>query len=32
MTIQNLEVSFEKIFEFGQGYVSLSRAVSLEGI
>lgn len=32
MTIPLLEVSFNNIFEFGQGYVALSRATCLEGL
>ena len=32
MTIPLLELSFEGMFEFGQGYVALSRAVDLEGL
>lgn len=32
MTISNLEVSFNGIFEVGQGYVALSRATCLEGL
>ena len=32
MTIPDLEVSFQGIFEYGQAYVALSRATSLEGL
>ena len=32
MTIPLLELSFEGMFEYGQGYVALSRAVDLEGL
>lgn len=32
MTIPLLEVSFNGIFEYGQGYVALSRATCLEGL
>lgn len=32
MTIPLLEVSFNRIFEYGQGYVALSRATCLEGL
>lgn len=32
MTIPLLEVSFNKMFEYGQGYVALSRATSLKGL
>ena len=32
MTIPLLEVSFDGIFEYGQGYVALSRATDLEGL
>jgi hypothetical protein len=32
MTIPLLEVSFEGMFEYGQGYVALSRATDLEGL
>eukprot|EP01034_Spumella_vulgaris_P032213 gene32213-39778_t len=32
MTIPLLEVSFNNIFEFGQGYVALSRATCLAGL
>lgn len=32
MTIPLLEVSFNNIFEYGQGYVALSRATCLEGL
>lgn len=32
MTIPYLEVSFNRMFEYGQGYVALSRATSLEGL
>lgn len=32
MTIPYLEVSFNRIFEYGQAYVALSRATSLEGL
>lgn len=32
MTIPLLEVSFDGMFEYGQGYVALSRAVSLDGL
>lgn len=32
MTIPLLEVSFNRIFEYGQAYVALSRATSLEGL
>lgn len=32
MTIPDLEVSFQGIFEVGQAYVALSRATSLEGL
>ena len=32
MTISLLEISFNGIFEYGQAYVALSRAVSLEGL
>jgi hypothetical protein len=32
MTIPLLEVSFQGMFEYGQGYVALSRAVDLEGL
>jgi hypothetical protein len=31
MTIPDLEVSFKGIFEYGQAYVALSRATSIEG-
>jgi hypothetical protein len=31
MTIPYLEVSFDGMFEYGQGYVALSRATDLEG-
>lgn len=32
MTIPLLEVSFHKMFEYGQGYVALSRATCLQGL
>lgn len=32
MTIPLLEVSFNRMFEFGQAYVALSRATSLDGL
>lgn len=32
MTIPLLEVSFNRMFEFGQAYVALSRATSLQGL
>eukprot|EP01031_Cornospumella_fuschlensis_P027376 gene27376-33066_t len=32
LTIPYLEVTFQGMFEFGQAYVALSRAVSLEGL
>lgn len=32
MTLPLLEVSFHGMFEFGQAYVSLSRATDLEGL
>ena len=32
MTIPLLEVSFNGMFEYGQGYVALSRATDLEGL
>ena len=32
MTISKLEVSFRGMFEYGQAYVALSRATSLEGL
>lgn len=32
MTIPLLEVSFNRMFEYGQAYVALSRATSLEGL
>lgn len=32
MTIPLLEVSFQRMFEYGQAYVALSRATSLEGL
>lgn len=32
MTIPLLEVSFNNVFEYGQGYVALSRATCLEGL
>lgn len=32
MTISLLEVSFNRMFEFGQAYVALSRATSLDGL
>ena len=31
MTIPRLEVSFDRVFEYGQAYVALSRATCLEG-
>jgi ATP-dependent DNA helicase PIF1 len=32
MTIPKLEVSFNGVFEYGQGYVAISRATDLEGL
>ena len=32
MTLPKLEVSFDGVFEYGQGYVAISRATDLEGL